>query len=83
MTVQLSTNGTIDLIGHCSSEDAELLQRYLLDLPGASVSWGACEHLHTAVLQILLAANPVLSDIPSNAFLKAHVAPLLNVSAAD
>ena len=83
MTVQVSTNGTIRLIGQCPSDDAEALQRHLLNQPGASVDWSGCEQLHAAVLQILLAANPVLNDMPAGAFLKAHVAPLLNVSAGN
>jgi hypothetical protein len=83
MTVRLSANGTIELTGHCPSEDAETLQRHLLEQPGAIVNWTACEHLHAAVLQILLAANPMLSGMPAGAFLRAHVAPLLNVSAAS
>ena len=81
MTVRLS-NGAIELIGACSSEDAEILQRHLLDQPGATVNWGACEQLHAAVLQTLLVANPVMRGMPANAFLAAHVAPLLNASAA-
>ena len=78
MTVHLSTTGTIDLVGHCSSEDAEVLQRHLLDHPGASVNWSACDQLHAAVLQILLAAKPAVCGMAAGAFLNAHVAPMLN-----
>ena len=80
MTVRLSTEGTIDLIGHCYSEDAESLQQHLLDRPGASVNWSACEHLHAAVLQVLLVANTAISGRPAGAFLEEHVAPLLKAS---
>jgi hypothetical protein len=86
MTVHLCPDGQIDLLGHCSSEDAELLLRHLLTrlersaLPGevATVNWNGCEHLHTAVLQILLVAKPKLVGIPSSAFLRTHVLALLN-----
>lgn len=77
MTVRLAADGAIDLLGSCSSEDAETLQRLLLDHPGATVNWGACEQLHAAVLQILMAAGPALSGMPDAAFLRTHIAPLL------
>ena len=77
MTVRLTEGGSIELSGHCTSEDAEILLRHLIDGPGRSIEWSACEHLHCAVLQVLLAARPPLVGLPEDAFLRQHVAPLL------
>lgn len=76
MTVRL-TDGTIHLEGRCCVEDAEGLQGYLLAAPESAVEWGACERLHSAVLQVLLIARPRISGAPPSAFLRTHIEPLL------
>jgi len=78
MTVSLKTDGTIELSGQCGAEDAEALQRHLLAGPGATVEWSGCEHLHSAVIQVLLVARPRIRGSPSGAFLRAHIAPLVD-----
>jgi hypothetical protein len=80
MTVVASSAGVIELSGQCGVEDAEALQRELLAAPAAPISWDNCRHLHAAVLQVLLAAKPLVQGAPSSPFLKAHVAPLLQTA---
>jgi hypothetical protein len=77
MTVSLNDDGAIALAGRCGVEDAEILQRHLLARPGAAVDWSGCEHLHSAVIQVLLVGRPELRGSPSNTFLRTHIAPLM------
>lgn len=77
MTVNVTTDGTIELSGRCGVEDAEALQRRLLAASRSTVEWTSCEHLHSAVIQVLLAAKPSIRGFPSNAFLRTHIAPLV------
>ena len=77
MTVRLGGDGKIELRGRCGVEDAEGLQGYLLAAPESTVEWGDCEHLHSAVLQVLLIARPRISGVPADAFLSMHIEPLL------
>ena len=78
MTVHVNSEGAVELSGHCGVEDAEVLQRLLLAAPGSTVEWGNCEHLHSAVLQVLLVGKSRLHGEPKNAFLRAHVAPIVD-----
>ena len=80
MTVSLKTDGAIELSGRCGVEDAEVLQRQLLAAPGSAVEWSGCEHLHSAVIQVLLVGKPQLRGSPMSSFLKTHIAPLLDRS---
>jgi len=82
MTVRVTAEGTIELAGPCGVEDAEVLQRHLLAAPRSTVEWSSCEHLHSAVVQVLLAGKPRIRGWPSNAFLRAHIAPLLQRAAS-
>jgi hypothetical protein len=81
MTVRVTAEGSIELHGRCGVEDAEVLQRHLLAAPRSTVEWSGCEELHSAVIQVLLAGKPHLRGSPSNAFLKAHIAPLVQRAA--
>jgi hypothetical protein len=80
MTVGTRSGGFIELSGHCGVEDAEILQRHLLAAPGAEINWDTCQHLHAAVLQVLLVARPLVQGVPASPFLRKHVAPLLQPS---
>jgi hypothetical protein len=60
MTVRRQDNGAITLDGVCGVEDAEPLLQMLLATPEAPLDWTRCEHLHTAVVQVVLAAGPEL-----------------------
>ena len=60
MSVCRQEDGTILLEGGCPVEDAESLLQLLQATPGAPVDWTRSNHLHTAVLQVILAARPTL-----------------------
>jgi hypothetical protein len=60
MTVRLNNEGVIILAGECPVEDAETLLEHLQARRDGSVDWSGCTALHTAVLQILMAARPKL-----------------------
>jgi len=63
--------------GVCTIEEVEGLIAFLERTPRASVSMSACEHVHTAILQVLLGHRVTLvGDVPSP-FLWKWVAPLL------
>ena len=81
MTVQAIRQGVIELSGRCGADDAEALQQQLLAMPGATVEWSNCEHLHSAVVQVLLVGAPRMRGAPKNAFLATHIAPILGRSA--
>jgi hypothetical protein len=66
------------LEGTCQAEDAETVARMLLLNPTAAVDWRTCDHAHTAVIQVLLAARPVMVGVPRSVFLRNWVAPALS-----
>jgi hypothetical protein len=59
VSVRRHDNGTILLEGDCPVEDAEPLLRLLQADPAAPLDWSACGYLHTAVMQVIVAARPV------------------------
>jgi hypothetical protein len=68
---------TAVLTGVVGVEEAGELAEWLRKTPTASVNMAKCEHLHTAALQVLLAARPQLSQLPADEFLDRWVTPLL------
>jgi hypothetical protein len=64
MSVQMPQRDRIVLDGVCPSEDAETLLQRLLASPSAVVDLRSCQGLHTAVIQVLLAAEPTLHMPP-------------------
>jgi hypothetical protein len=60
MSVLRRDDGTIVLDGSCPVEDAEPLLQLLQAAPEAPVDWTLCSQLHTAILQVIMAARPVL-----------------------
>jgi hypothetical protein len=60
MSIRRDDDGTIVLYGSCPVEDAEPLLQLLHASPEARLDWARCDHLHTAVLQVILAARPLL-----------------------
>ena len=58
MSVRRNDNGAVLLDGPCTVEDAEPLLQLLQANPDAALDWTQCTHLHTAVLQVILAARP-------------------------
>lgn len=65
------------LEGHCGVEEAESLHAWMLEQTAPEVDLSACEHLHTAVLQVLLVARPSLVVLPPGGFLGQHLGQLL------
>ncbi len=57
------------LEGTVSVEDAEALAQWLQQQDAPAVHLGQCEHLHGAVLQVLLALRPELLSPPPDRFL--------------
>jgi hypothetical protein len=57
VSVRRHEDGTILLEGHCPVEDAEPLLQLLQATPKVPLDWGQCIHLHTAVLQVILATH--------------------------
>ncbi|MDQ7039315.1 MAG: hypothetical protein Q9M35_00045 [Rhodothermus sp.] len=57
---------SIRLVDHVSVEEAEPLLSWLQDHPRGQVNLKDCQHLHTACLQVLLAARPRIRVMPSD-----------------
>jgi hypothetical protein len=77
MSVRLA-GGVIILEGDCPIDEAEPLLELLLANPGASVDWSACGQLHTAVVQVLLAARPPMEGEPGTPFLRRWIDPIIH-----
>jgi hypothetical protein len=71
MTVR-SVQGRIILEGRCRVEDAEPLLSALRQSPGNVVDMSMAETVHTAVVQVLLAAGPAIVGAHKHAFLARH-----------
>lgn len=61
----------------CTVEEVMTVHEWLLKHKSARIDLSACTHMHTALLQLLLAVRPKLAAAPTDAFLAAWVAPLL------
>jgi hypothetical protein len=81
MTIR-RVDDTVLLEEVCDVEDAETLLQQLQGggaMPVATqVDWSACTHLHTACLQVLLAARLPVRGTPANPSIARWVAPLLH-----
>jgi hypothetical protein len=77
MSVRRIDDQTIALEGLCPAEDAEPLLQLLLAHPAAALDWRCCEGAHTAIVQVLIEANPALIGPPKDGFLANFVAPAL------
>jgi hypothetical protein len=64
-----SEEGRIVLEGRCRIEDAETLLQALQYSPGSIVDIQQADKLHTAVVQVLLAANRPIRGISKHEFL--------------
>jgi hypothetical protein len=60
-----------------SVEEAEGLLEWLQTRPSAKADLSACRHIHTANLQVLMAAKTAISSWPRNAELRAWLEPAL------
>lgn len=70
-------DGRVVLSGMVSVEEAEGLCGLLCEHPDAGIDLGACLHLHTAALQVLLCARRRVLAPPEDLFLDLFIAPLL------
>jgi hypothetical protein len=77
MSVTLTADGVIQLVGRCPSDDAGPLLEHLLAHPGAAVDWRGCEWAHTAVVQVLLAGRRKVIGPSKDRFLARWVEPML------
>lgn len=68
MTVRLQ-DGRIFLEGRCRVEDAETLLSELQHWPDSVVHMDAAETIHSAVVQVLLAAKPRIEGASKHDFL--------------
>jgi hypothetical protein len=57
----------------CAIEEAETLLGWLLDKPKAKVNLKQMQHMHTAVLQVLIANKVTISSWPDDAKLKQYM----------
>ncbi len=76
MSIRRDQTGTIVLDGSCPVEDAEPLLQMLQDTPTARVDWTQCHHLHTAVLQVVLATQPALLGDCGDTWVARWIAPI-------
>ena len=77
MTVHRDADGKIVLDGNCPVEDAEPLLQLLQATPDALCDWTRCRDLHTALVQVIMAARPALAGPCGNAWIEAWVTPQL------
>ncbi len=52
--------------GVCSVEEAEPLLEWLQSTPRGRINLKGCDHLHTALLQVLMVFRPALSSSPTD-----------------
>ncbi len=57
------------LEGVVGVDDAEALAQWLQQQSAPAVHLGKCEHLHGAVLQVLLALRPAITAVPADPLL--------------
>jgi hypothetical protein len=76
VSLQLGSRTAV-LEGVVTVEDAEPLAAWLRTTRDPRVNLRRCTHVHTAVLQCLLAAGVTVSVPPADPFLKAWVLPLV------
>lgn len=69
--------------GDATVEDALELAGWLRSEARATVDLAACTHMHTAVLQALLALGARVTAPPTDPFLARWVAPLLQTAPAE
>lgn len=69
---------TVRIVGNAAVEDAEPLLAALLDDPARTVDLDHAAHLHSAVIQLLLAIRPTIAGMPAHPFFAAWILPLLD-----
>ncbi|MDR9467507.1 hypothetical protein [Marinospirillum sp.] len=72
---------TLKLEGVCGVEEAEEIHEKLLEDPELQLDLSACEHLHAASFQTLLAQPRPIKRGARDAFIKRWLQPLLEEAA--
>lgn len=68
------TDDVARLEGKCTLHEAEALCEWLRKTSKAKLDLSGCEHLHTAVLQVILVAKTEIIAAPQDAWLSATLA---------
>jgi hypothetical protein len=77
MSVEVMGN-IIRIVGNAPVSDAEPVLAALLDDPLRTIDLTNAAHLHSAVIQILLAVRPRITGTPSYPFFTSYVLPQLD-----
>jgi hypothetical protein len=77
VTIRRDDNGSIVLDGNCPVEDAEPLLQLLQSTLEPRCDWTGCGKLHSAVVQVILAARPALAGPCGDPWVQQWVAPHL------
>jgi hypothetical protein len=75
MTVTRTADAVV-LDAVCDVEDAEFLLQHI-QAGVTFIEWSGCTHLHTACLQVIMAARLPMRGVPANSALARWLAPLL------
>ena len=78
MSIEYSDN-TIQVHGNCGHEVAETLIGMLQEHPDSVVDLSHCEHLHTAVFQVLFCMQIKVRGAGKGGLMARHIVPMLNV----
>lgn len=76
MTIKLDGQ-VIRLEAACPVDDAEPLLELLQRGTHLTVDVEGCGRIHTAVLQVLLAARPIVTGVPADSFARDWLLPML------
>ena len=63
--------------GICDADDVEVLMSALRERGPSIVDLSEAGHLHTAILQVLLAFRPSITGTPRDTFIRAWLIPIL------
>jgi hypothetical protein len=74
MSLRREDDGTIVLFGSCPVDEAEPLHRMLLSDRSAQLDWTQCSHLHSAIVQLVIAAQPTLAGPCGDPFVERWLA---------
>jgi hypothetical protein len=74
MTIRLE-GSVIHLEGYCHVEEAETLLTLLQAENARILDLAACDHLHAALVQVILALRPPVRNGCSDAFLRRWILP--------
>ena len=72
----------IEIDESCTVEDAETLLQLVLEHNDSMIDASRCTHIHTAAMQVLLAAKPKFRDLPEDEFIRQFLAPYWDTAEA-